>query len=253
MFWLALFAAVVWAVERRRRRAQSKWPTEFPAFDPRDADHHNALGMESMKDPLLAIGHFQNALEIKPDDAMFLTNLGIAQRRAGMLAEAKATLERAVAADSRDAKAHHSLANVLAQTGHHNDAVDRYLTALQLDPLFAMPLESLLLLLQDMAADVAREPGGTDLLVAAAREFEGATASLTQQFTDEVNAGYGHESGEKIGALFPRWAVDRMVATSALMRADATPARLRLILRLVSEAQLLAWLQAEMKQPPAQA
>jgi Flp pilus assembly protein TadD len=241
---VGLVGVLLW---RRKRRASSE--LGLAPFDPSDADHHNARGMQAMAQPEQAITHFQEALRLRPDDPWFLTNLGIAQRRSGRLSEALQTLERALALAPGDAKAQHSLANVLAERGHHHDAVDAYLKALANEPLLEMAVAGLLEVLGSLATEGARAPGGAELLLSLQREFADGGSRLTQEFTRAVKAGYGHSSDEKVGVLFPRWLIARMQETSKLLRTDASPQRLKNVMRMVSEAQTLSWLQEQMRSP----
>lgn len=173
-------------------------------FDPDNADHQNNLGMETLAtDPQAAIVHFREALRLKPDDPWFLTNLGIAQRRAGMPAEAKKTLERALARQPNDVAAHNSLANVLVDLQQSGAAIGEYLRALELDPLSSAPAGGLLSLLRNMTADFG---GDAESPPPELREF-GAVA--TQEFGEAVDAGYG-ANNDNLGALFGGWVVRKM-------------------------------------------
>ncbi len=90
-----------------------------------------------------AIGYFQEALRISPDYWIALENLGNAYRQQRRWDNARATLERAVAARPREAEANYSLAMVYAQTDDTERAYQYLQTALKLRPDYPEALNNL--------------------------------------------------------------------------------------------------------------
>lgn len=81
-----------------------------------------------------AIGHYRQALELKPDLAGARTNLGLLLDAAGRTAEALPLLEEAVRADPGAWRAHYDVGVVLARAGRWSEAVRAYQAALALRP-----------------------------------------------------------------------------------------------------------------------
>jgi Flp pilus assembly protein TadD len=90
-----------------------------------------------------AIGHFQEALRISPDYWIALENLGNAYRQQRRWDDARATLERAVAARPQEPEANYSLAMVYAQTDDTERAYQYLQTALKLRPDYPEALNNL--------------------------------------------------------------------------------------------------------------
>jgi tetratricopeptide (TPR) repeat protein len=85
----------------------------------------------------VAIGHFQKALDIKPDYAEAFYNLGLSFRKQGRLDEAIAHYQKALAIRPGYAEAHYNLGNVFAQQARLDEAIAHYQLALQFKPGYA--------------------------------------------------------------------------------------------------------------------
>ena len=109
------------------------------------ARHHFWRG--TIADFREAAGLLHQALAVKPDDASALALLAMTElskvwagfyRDAGeRIVKAHGYAVRAVAADNRDAGAHHALGIVLAQLGEHDQAIAEQRRSLQLNPFNA--------------------------------------------------------------------------------------------------------------------
>lgn len=84
-----------------------------------------------------AIGHFSEALRIKPDFAWAHNNLGVALRRQGKTDDAITHYAKAVKIRPAYAKAHNNLGEALAVRGDINDAIGHYEKALKAKPEYA--------------------------------------------------------------------------------------------------------------------
>lgn len=81
-----------------------------------------------------AIGQFQTALRLKPDDAEAHDNLGAALWQAGKVQEAIAEFEQALRIKPDDPKAHSSLGLALARLGKPGEAAEHWEQALRIKP-----------------------------------------------------------------------------------------------------------------------
>ena len=84
-----------------------------------------------------AIGHFQQALRLKPDSAMAHYNLANALVQVGRTEDAIGHYHEALRIDPGDFKAFTKLGNVLQQLGRVQDAIEEYERALSLKPEYA--------------------------------------------------------------------------------------------------------------------
>ena len=78
-----------------------------------------------------AIQKISRALELMPDQAVYLSNLGTAQLALGQISEAIKSFSRASELDPRYADARYNLANALHKSGDLDAAATAYRTVLQ--------------------------------------------------------------------------------------------------------------------------
>jgi len=78
-----------------------------------------------------AIGHYQRAIEFRPDYAPALNNLASAYRAVGRLDDSVSTYRRAITSQPNFPDAEYNLANALLDKGAVDEAVDRFETALR--------------------------------------------------------------------------------------------------------------------------
>ncbi|MGM0428447.1 MAG: tetratricopeptide repeat protein [Thermodesulfobacteriota bacterium] len=100
---------------------------------------HNNLGnaLKDQGDVREALGHYREALRIKPDFGDVHNNLGNALMRQGKLDEAIAHLQKAVRFEPRYASAYNNLGVALAANGDLKEAHRCFSAALRLKPDFA--------------------------------------------------------------------------------------------------------------------
>jgi tetratricopeptide (TPR) repeat protein len=81
-----------------------------------------------------AIGEFQAALELDPDNATLYSLLGLACAEAGRLPEALAAQRRAIQLQPNEASHHNNLGTLLIRSGNINEGVGHIEQAARLDP-----------------------------------------------------------------------------------------------------------------------
>jgi tetratricopeptide (TPR) repeat protein len=103
------------------------------------AEAHNNLGSNLFQAGKIseAVGHYQQALRLKPDYADALNNLGVAVARLGRLQEAMGHWEQALRVDPDYSEAHYNLGLALQQTDKIEEAIAHYGQALRIRPGFA--------------------------------------------------------------------------------------------------------------------
>jgi len=106
---------------------------------PDDAKAHNNLGDILMRRGQVedAMPHFRKALKINPNYAEAHYNLGIALRRRGQVDEAIAHFRQAVKIKPDHAKAHNNLGEALTFQGNLEDAIPHFQEALKIEPNYA--------------------------------------------------------------------------------------------------------------------
>ncbi|MEO1083375.1 MAG: tetratricopeptide repeat protein [Acidobacteriota bacterium] len=101
-----------------------------------DADIHIAQGTRAMTsgDVDNALAHFQRAVQLEPENAEALHNLGAALGRLRRHPEALAHLQRAAELDPENAGVHFDLATSFANLGRLEDAARAFTAAVEHDP-----------------------------------------------------------------------------------------------------------------------
>jgi protein O-mannosyl-transferase len=127
--------AVVLELEGRIHEAIGHFE-EALRLKPDSVDTHNNLGAALWKVGRTqeAIRHYELALQYKPDSAEAHYNLGIALKQEGKLMEAIRHYELALEARSDYAEAHYNLGNSLWQAGRMKDAIEQYEQAVRIKP-----------------------------------------------------------------------------------------------------------------------
>jgi Tfp pilus assembly protein PilF len=81
-----------------------------------------------------ALAALQQAVQLKPQDATIMNNLGFLYYKLGRFEEARATLEKTLTIDPNRKEAHGNLADTYAKLGRNKDARDQYQQYLALYP-----------------------------------------------------------------------------------------------------------------------
>lgn len=85
-----------------------------------------------------AMENYQKAIELKPDDAAYHNNYGLALARAGKYPEAQAELAKAAQLDAPNAGRYFfNLGAILVNTGHSDEAYEAFKKAVAADPNYA--------------------------------------------------------------------------------------------------------------------
>lgn len=144
------------------------------------------------------IAFYRRLVMIEPQDARLYHQLGLAQMEAGRLADAEASLSRAVSLDFAFAEAHFSLGRCYERQNQPDSAAHAYRAAVDLAPEEAAPQRALILaLLRLNRPDEALAALG-EAVVAAPRlrdwaEQDAALAALRQdpRWTEVMTAEEG--------------------------------------------------------------
>ena len=108
-------------------------------INPEDAKSINNLGkvLTSQGKPDAAIQDFHHALQLEPDDVKILNNLSVALADEGKVNDAVQDLERALQLKPEYAEAFYNLGNIYASRADYDDAAQNYQEALDINPDFA--------------------------------------------------------------------------------------------------------------------
>ncbi|MCP4676113.1 MAG: tetratricopeptide repeat protein [Deltaproteobacteria bacterium] len=200
---------------------------------PKDPDYHNNIGGLYLGKGKYrpAIVEFKKAIELKPNDSWFLTNLSIAQRRLGNPEEALESVRLALAANPRDAGAHHTLGNTRVALNRLDEAMVAYLKALQIDSTSIMTTKDLISCLSELLTITIQTPEDEQELLRAQSDLENLTQDMTGQFIESINSGPDGDTDEKVGIVFTRWLVDHLGRIGENLPSSC-PQRIRELLRL---------------------
>jgi predicted O-linked N-acetylglucosamine transferase (SPINDLY family) len=123
--------------------------------DPANADAWHLLGVlcTARGRPDLGLEHIGRALALRPDEAGFLLNRGVALQALGRLPEAEASFRAAAAARPDLPESHNNLANALQVRGHAEEALAHWRQALALRPEYLEARQNLALALTDRGDD----------------------------------------------------------------------------------------------------
>lgn len=105
-------------------------------IDPDNAEVHGRLGgaFLEMGRTVEAIVHLSNAIEIQPRNATAHANLGAALLQMGRVAEAIPHLQKALEIEPNFVEAHSNLGNAFLQTGQVSESLAHLQKAIELDP-----------------------------------------------------------------------------------------------------------------------
>ena len=136
---LLTLGVFTWRQARIYHNSETLWGDTL-AKNPRCWMAHNNLGNVLVHEGKGsdAIGHFEQAVQIKPDDAEAYSNLGNALEQAGQMEEAIPHYEHALRIRPDLAEAHNNLASALYRAGQREEAIAQYEQSLRLKPDFAL-------------------------------------------------------------------------------------------------------------------
>ncbi len=111
-----------------------------------EAHYNLAFALRDMGREAEAIGHFEDALRLRPDHVDARNSLGLSHARAGRFSEAIARYEEALRLQPDNAQVHNNLGNALRQTGRLGEALGHYEQALRIKPDSVSALSNLALI-----------------------------------------------------------------------------------------------------------
>ena len=150
------------------------------------ANSWNNLGLISAREGRTeqAIGYFDQALELSPDNVVALENLGSAYRRLKQWDDARKAFERALAVSPDDPDANYGLGMVYAQTDDPAHALEHLTRALQSRPAYPEALNNLgILYLRTQRRDEA--VAKFEECIRVAPEFDQSYLNLARVYTVE--------------------------------------------------------------------
>ena len=151
MAWLLLLVALTglsWQQVSHWRDSEALWTHALTSTIGNNLAHNSlALALAGRGQVDLAIGHYQKALEVKPDYAEAHNNLGNALVGRGQVDEAIAHYEKTLEIKPDYAEAHNNLGNALVGHGRVDEAIAHYEKALEIKPDYAEAYSNLALAL----------------------------------------------------------------------------------------------------------
>ena len=133
-----ILAALSWCQSGIYRDIETLWSDTLKK-DPGSWMAHNNLGnilqLQGRTDE--AVGHFRQALRVKPDFAEAHYNLGYTLQQQGRIDEAEKSYRQALQFKPDFAKAHNNLGVACVYLGRHEEAVKAYRQAIKIKPDYA--------------------------------------------------------------------------------------------------------------------
>ncbi len=132
---LLILGVSTWKQARIYKNPETLWGDTLTK-NPQCWMAHNNLGLtlESLGRAQEAIGHFEQALHLRPDYAELQCNLGLALAQAGRIPEAIEHLQQALRLRPDFAEAHCNLGIALRQAGRIPEAIEHFQQALRIKP-----------------------------------------------------------------------------------------------------------------------
>ena len=175
-----------------------------------------------------ALGHFDTALRLRPDDPLLLSNYALCLRDLNRLEEAEAALRRACRLPAAGLAAHVNLANVLRELGRTREALDALAPVLTSHPHNAEARCTAAKLAQDLGeierarhefdAAVAAEAASADVRLARAMHLL-ATGNYEQGWS-EYEARLESSESPRRPFPFPDWDGGSFAGRSVLVYAE---------------------------------
>src|SRR5262252_3759190 len=135
---VGILAALTWYQTKIYQNLETLWRDTLAKNPAAWMAHTNLGGALARQGKLTeAIEQYEQALQLKPDEAEAYTNLGGVLARQGKLTEAVQNCERALQLEPDYAEACYNLAVALAAQGKLSEAIKNYERALQLKPDYA--------------------------------------------------------------------------------------------------------------------
>lgn len=168
--------------------------------------HERALGAFQRGELETAVDLLRMAIEVNPESAVAVNDLGSILAQLGRTTEALAAFHRAIELEAEYPEAHNNLANLYQMTGCLDEAVESYETALRLRPEYAEAYRNLASALRrlgkpeqataTLAKAVAIDPGYVEAVAVLVHQLKGLcdwrmVDELTRRLIEAVESGSG--------------------------------------------------------------